>query len=184
MVVRSGACVAAHFGSAASETAVCLKTVGIADRSDRTTFELRGSPGDIDVALDALSALVGLAWWARTTPESAIVRCERAAESRCAAAIATAGDRVAVHPSDCYAAIDVVGPLAEDLLHAAALWNLAAEPALLRAGRDSFEVMVAAEAAEQVWARLIDAGRPFGVACVGLDALDHLAASYRVGLSA
>jgi glycine cleavage system aminomethyltransferase T len=51
MTVRRGRYVAADFGSATSEAAVCLKTVGICDRSDRSTFEIRGAPEAIEDAL-------------------------------------------------------------------------------------------------------------------------------------
>ena len=44
MAPRHGRRVPAHFGSVGAEEAVCLRGVGMADRSDRDTFELRGTP--------------------------------------------------------------------------------------------------------------------------------------------
>jgi glycine cleavage system aminomethyltransferase T len=44
MVERDGRWVAAHFGSPASEAAVCRSRVGLAERSDRATLELSGDP--------------------------------------------------------------------------------------------------------------------------------------------
>ncbi|MGN6522905.1 MAG: hypothetical protein ACTHMZ_06870, partial [Actinomycetes bacterium] len=45
---------------------------------------------------------------------------------------------------------------------------------------DRYEVLTAAADATAVWRRLLEAGRPEGLACVGLDALDRLAASGRL----
>jgi glycine cleavage system aminomethyltransferase T len=183
MVLRHGKRVAAHFGSAASEAAVCLSTVGIADRSDRTTFELHGAPPDVDEALDALKPLETRTWWARTTSRSAIVRCEHADAPRCAAAILPAEGTLAVDVSNRYAAIGLVGPRAADLLRAAECHVPDGQPIVLRDGQDRFELLVDADSGEAVWAHLLEAGGPYRVACVGLDALEHLAASQRVGRS-
>ena len=54
MAERHGRRVPAHFGSAGAEEAVCLRGVGMADRSDRDTFELRGTPSAVESALIAL----------------------------------------------------------------------------------------------------------------------------------
>ena len=51
MASRHGRRVPAHFGSIAAEEAVCLRSVGMADRSDRDTFELRGTPSAVESAL-------------------------------------------------------------------------------------------------------------------------------------
>jgi glycine cleavage system aminomethyltransferase T len=181
MSIRHGRCVAAHFGSAASEAAVCLRTVGIADRSDRTTFELRGAPLDIDEALTALGRLDGRAWSSRTDARNAIVRCEHGDAPRCAAAVLPAEGTLAVDVSDRYAAIGVVGPLAEDLLRVAEFHDVAGPPVVMRDGHGAFELLIQADGAASVWTRLLEAGAPFRVACVGLDALEHLAASRRSG---
>ena len=47
MATRHGRRVPAHFGSVGAEEAVCLRSVGMADRSDRETFELRGAPSAV-----------------------------------------------------------------------------------------------------------------------------------------
>jgi glycine cleavage system aminomethyltransferase T len=179
MAIRHGRCVAAHFGSAASETAVCLRTVGIADRSERTTFELRGAPGDVDEALAALGRSEATAWWARTTARTAIVRCEYVDAPGCGAAVRVAEGTLAIDVSSRYAAIGVIGPLAEDLLRAATFDDGGGRPTVMRDGQGALELLVDAREAERVWARLLEAGAPFRVACVGLDALEHLAASHR-----
>jgi len=178
MVIRHGKCVAAHFGSAASEAAVCLQTVGIADRSDRTTFELRRAPHDLDEALAAVACQRVKLWSAR---ENAIVRCEATDSSTCAASLLDLGGTLVADVSDRYAAIGVIGPLAADLLASAQRNDRESKPIVLRDGMTSFELLVSAETGPAVWAQLLVVGAQFRVACVGLDALEHLAASHRVG---
>jgi hypothetical protein len=180
MVQRHGRCVAAHFGSAAAEAAVCLKTVGIADRFDRTTLELRGAPSDVDEALAALSELSAVAWWVRTTPHEALVRCEHGDSPRCSAAILGA-EGIAVVITNDYAAIGVLGPQAEELLRCTEFDGPAGQPIVLHDARGSLELLIDARRGEVVWAQLLTAGAQFGVACIGLDAVEHLAASRRVG---
>jgi glycine cleavage system aminomethyltransferase T len=180
MTVRHGRCVAADFGSAASEAAVCVKTVGICDRFDRTTFDLRGGPDDLEHALAAIDPLAGRAWWTRTSRHRAIVRCEQRDQLRCATALREV-DKAAVDDiSERYAAIGVVGPCAVNLLRAASLGAYEDQPLVLYIGPDTFEVLVDAADGPAVWSRLLRAGARLGVACVGLDALEHLAASGRI----
>jgi glycine cleavage system aminomethyltransferase T len=175
MIIRHGRCVAAHFGSAASEAAVCLSTVGIADRSDRTTFELRGAPQDVALAL---AALRDRAWSMRTSSRSAIVRCEHQDASACAAAVIPADGALVVDVSDRYAAIAVVGPRSAALLNAVA-FAPGGRPLVLRDRRDGLELLTEAADGVALWNQLLEAGARFRAACVGLDALEHLAASHR-----
>jgi glycine cleavage system aminomethyltransferase T len=181
MVSRYGRCVAAHFGSAASETAVCLSTVGIADRADRATFELHGAPEDVDLALAALAPLCDRTWWARTTSRSAIVRCDHSQKPACSGALERAEGTSVVDVTGRYAAIGVIGPRAADLLSSADFHTPEGQPILLRDGPNSLELLVDGEIAPALWGQLLEAGAPLSIACVGLDALEHLAASHRVG---
>ncbi len=181
MVNRHGKCIAGHFGSATSEAAVCLQTVGIADRSDRMTLEVRGAPDDLDEALAAVARQRTKAWSARAKAGSALVRCEATDASTCAASLHAVEGTLIVDVSERYAAIGVIGPLASDLLAAAQLDDADVTPVVLRDGANSFELLVSADTGPAVWARLLVVGAQFRVACVGLDALEHLAASHRVG---
>ena len=111
MGVRHGRLVAAHFGSVASETAVCLRSVGLADGFGRA-----GVPDD-------------------------------------------------------RLALLLLGPRAEDVVQAAGL-DARADP-------DGYEVLVPRDAAAEAWHRLLQAGEPLGITCVGFDALEHLAVAGR-----
>jgi hypothetical protein len=186
MVTRHGRRVAAHFGSATSEASVCLSTVGIADRSDRTTLEARGAPGDLDVALASLAALPSRPWFTRLSPGSALVRCEGADAPRCRAALAAWEGITLLERDRELAAIGVIGPRAEELLRAEELVRAegrgaeGAAPILVRENDTAFELIVPAAQGPAQWEALLELGAPFQVACVGLEALEHLAVSRRV----
>ena len=52
---------------------------------------------------------------------------------------------------------------------------------VVQEGDATVELLVPAAHGPALWHRLLEAGEPFGVACVGLDALEHLAASEHLG---
>jgi glycine cleavage system aminomethyltransferase T len=170
MVERHGRRVAANFGARAGEEAACLKAVGIADRSDRTTLEVRG---DVDTALLALAAIGERAWSSYAGSERAVVRCEYEDTAACLAALGPdARDATAR-----YAAIAVVGPNAEALLDAA---DLPSSSVTLHETGLFWEILVPPALGPVVWDQLLEVGTPLGVACVGLDAIENLSASKRL----
>jgi glycine cleavage system aminomethyltransferase T len=171
MFTRHGRQVAAHFGSRAGEEAVCLAHVGLADRSDRTTLEVRG---DIDAALLELASLGERAWSSYAGRDRALVRCEFADASACLTALSAFGARDATRE---FAAMAVVGPQAQALLSGADLPSSAItlhETGLL------YEVLVPAAQGPQVWDLLLDEGADYSIACVGLEAIEHLTATRRL----
>jgi glycine cleavage system aminomethyltransferase T len=177
MVSRHDHWLAASFGSPATEAAVCLASVGIADRSDRGTLELRGAPDDIDSALLELS--VGArAWFTWGGPRSAIVRCEHDQRGACQAAVRRTDGAACVDVSDRYAAIAVVGPKAAELLEGLS-FDPANPPITVSEGANSFELLIDVQRGPMLWAALLTAGAPLHVASVGLDAIEHLTASHR-----
>jgi hypothetical protein len=180
MMKRHDRWVAANFGSATSEAAVCLRTVGIADRFDRTTLELRGSPEDVDLALMGLSRQETRSWWARPTSRNAIVRCERGDRAACLDALTPAEGIVAVDLSNRTAAIGVIGPRAAQLLGACNFKAHGTPPIVLREAETVFEIIVPAAQGPALWKKLLATGVQFQVACVGLDALARLDASRRL----
>ena len=170
MVERHGRRVALEFGSRAGEEAVCLKAVGLGDRSDRTTLEVRG---DVDAALLGLASLGERAWSSYVSPEKALVRCEYEDTEACLAAVGPSA-------RDCtreYAAMAVVGPNAEALLESA---DLPSSAVTLHEAGLLYEVLVPAAQGPQVWDLLLEEGAPLQIACVGLEAIEHLTATRRL----
>ena len=180
MIKRHGLYVAAHYGSPTSEAAVCLSTVGIADRFDRTTLELRGAPEDVELALSGLVRAPIRNWWSRLTAQSAIVRCEQPDTAQCLEALIPVEGTVAVDLSNRYAAIAVIGPRAAELLAACDFEAQRTKPIVLREAEVAFEVLALSADGSAQWEMLLAVGVPFQIACVGLDALAHLAASRRL----
>ena len=177
IVKRDGWYLASDFGSVASEMAVCLSTVGITDRSDRATLELRGAPADVDRALSLLADPPWRVRWLRRNSRTALVRCERIDVSRFAAAMAPAEGTAVVDLSQRYAAVGIIGPRADELLHTVELAKLGLEVMVLRDSQKSYELVISAGDGPALWSHLLAAGAAFGVACVGFDALERLSVS-------
>ncbi len=170
---RHGRRVPAHFGSTAAEEAVCQRGVGMADRSDRETFELRGTPEAIEQALVSLG---DQAWASFVAPDRAIVRCEADESSACVAVLRDLADVTAHERTSVYAAIGLIGPRASELLNEV---DLSPSGLIIRESRDSFEILLPVAHGPQLWDYLVEAGGDYDLACVGHDALDRLAASRR-----
>ena len=201
MVSRAGRSVAADFGSIVGEVAVCRHTVGLVDRSDRMTFELRGEAHALDAATKALTGRrvgrgtavhVDDGWVCRLSPELLLVRCEACDAERCRVTVtAAAGEGVALRDvCEQYAAVGLVGPHAEDLLRGMGLPEgtpiarvaVGGVPALLLRENDHlFEVIEESGRAREVWEALRDAGRAHGISCVGCDALAEVHAAQLLG---
>jgi hypothetical protein len=199
---RHGRLVAAHYGSVATEMAICLKAAGLALRPDLEAFELTGEPVALaELLASSLDALppapgeardVGGVWVGRLGAAHAIVIGVPLALERMTRML----DRAAVPgvergARDEAAAISLVGPRALDLLGVAGLVPAGERPTVNRArfvesdvvvlshGRGWFTVVAPAASAELLWAALLSAGRSFGAVPVGCDAIDRLAASHR-----
>jgi glycine cleavage system aminomethyltransferase T len=179
---RDGRTVVAHYGSITAELAVCCRGVGLADRSDRATLELRGTRDEIHRALLELGTLGDAVWWARLSRTRVIVRCERADRGACLAAIGRDAI-VTVHDLDAeLAAVTLVGRFAEELLAAAYLDEDPDATVVLRDRRGGIELLLPRRLGPALWSRLLDAGEPFAVACVGLDAIEQLTVSRELSL--
>jgi glycine cleavage system aminomethyltransferase T len=173
IVVRHGRRVAADFGSVASEMAVCTSSVGLTDRFGRVTLDVRGAQDAVLTALERLDALAGRAWAARRGPNRAVVRCEPDDDEACRAAL-DGQDVLVIETTADYAALGLIGPRAADVLRDARL-DEAPFAASVLTERGSFEVLVPRPLGPDVWAQLLRCGAAFGIACVGYDALEHLA---------
>ena len=199
---RDGHVVVASYGSVPGEIAVCMKSVGIADRSDYGVFELRGAAALLDRALVARLGDPPLApgsarrlrnvWFVRVEPRRALLVGPHAAlasgpqigKPRDAAELthANIGATIAV--------LNVIGPRAVRLMAAAelpddlAIGAVGRDPrdaaviAILRESQRRLLVLVRAPDADAFWARLLAAGEPLGASFVGCDALTLIGAAH------
>ena len=195
-----GHAVVAHYGSVHGEIAVCMKSVGLADRSDYGVFELRGDREMLDRALTARLGDPPLAigsgrrlrsvWYLRLGARTALLAGPHSALEPLAA-IERGRARSPVPHRDIgatLAIVAIVGPRAMRLLAAAGLPGelpigaLGADAgggvvAIVRESQRRYLALVRADAADACWARLLTAGEPLGAAFVGYDALTLLNAS-------
>ena len=197
---RDGHTVVAHYGSISAEIAVCMKSVGLADHSDYGVLELRGEREALDRALVARFGDPPLAvgngrrlhgvWYLRMDAHHTLLVGPHAA---LASEAATAYGRDRSEPcrdiGASLAIVGIVGPRATRLLVAAGLPGelpigaIGTAPgdrnfvAILRESQRRYLALVRADAADDVWVRLLTAGAPLGAAFVGYDALTLLNAS-------
>lgn len=201
LVERDGHSIAADYGSVPGEIAVCMKAVGLADRSDCGAFELRGDQSPLDRALSARLGdpppAPGTArrqrgvWYARLQARRALMIGPHAALAS-GPPIGTGRDRSELSHKDLGATLSIlsiVGPRASRLLIAAqlpgelAIGAVGQDPsdagvvAILRESQRRFLALVRAPAADAFWDRLVSAGEPLGAAFVGSDALTLMGAS-------
>ncbi len=199
---RDGHTIVAHYGSVHGEMAVCVRSVGLADRSDYGVLELRGDRELLDRALSARLGDPPLAvrtgrrlqgvWYLRLDARHTLLVGPHAAlASR--PAIGRGRDRSDLPRRDVGASlaiVAIVGPRAARLLDAAklpgellsigAIGGDAGDSnvvAILRESQRSYLALIRAGAADAIWARLLSAGEPLGAAFVGYDALTLLHAS-------
>jgi len=175
MAERHGRRVPAHFGSTSTEEAVCLHSVGMADRSDRDTFELRGTPSAVE---NALVALGEYAWCSFVDADRALARCEHEHAEACSSLVSGLPDLVAANRTTAFAAIGLIGPRAKELLMAI---DLNPSGVIIQEALGCYEVITPAAHGPELWEYLLEAGAPYDLACVGHDALDRLAAAHRTG---
>ncbi len=200
IVNRRGADVAAHFGSSAAELAVCIQTVGLADRSDLGKILVTGKAAGVaqlvrrmtETSLAAEGVVLSDgAWWCAAAPDRVIVVCEPTTCGRLLDMLRTQARRLpgveVTDGSTAWNAIAVVGRSAMQLL--AALKALGPDGAvrtaapfgratiagaevhvLLQSDRRAL-LVVEAFGAGRVWREVEDAGRPLGLSLVGADAV-------------
>ena len=202
---RDGHAVAAHFGSAATEMAVCVKRVGLAVRSDLDALELSGPEpwlsGFLTAALGQEVPSPGRAaraagtWCCRVAPTRAVVVAPWSATARWRRFVREAsvtGSPVAcTDRSDSATALTLVGPRVDRLLRDVGLepdlpvngvregWFAESPALLLRERPDRYLIVVDADCAGAAFAELFAAGGEVGLSMVGAEALERLAAAPR-----
>jgi hypothetical protein len=201
LTTRDGRMIVALYGSVPGEIAVCMKSVGLADRSDLGTLDLRGATSPLDRALaDRLgdpapgpgtARRLRSVWYLRLDARRALlVGPHRALASE--AAIGRGRDRSELPRHDIGSSvsiISVIGPRVGRLLGAAglpddlAIGAVARDPddpsvlAILREEQRRVLILVRRSAVDALWHRLLAAGEPLQAAFVGSDALTLLGAS-------
>jgi glycine cleavage system aminomethyltransferase T len=208
MVLRDGHPVAAHFGSPATEVAVCVKRVGLAVRSDLAALDVVGpEPWLATFLADALGRQVpslGRArqiagtWCCRVAsdratviaPWSSIARWTRIVRE----AVITGSPIACTDRSDSATALTLVGPRVGRVLADVGLhddlpvegiregWFADSPTLLLRESAERYLLLVDAEQAGEAWRELLDAGRSLGLSMVGAEALERLAAAPAAGI--
>ncbi len=198
---RDGHVVVALYGSTHGEIAACMTHVGLADRSDVGTLEVRGGRSPLDRALAARLGdpppAAGTArrqrgvWYLRLDTRRTLIVGAHGVLSGLAP-LGTSSDRadlVTRDISDSIATVSVVGPRAARLLTAAGLPGdleigaIGRDPgdasviAILRESQRSVLILVRTLAINAFWGRLLPVGEPLGAAMVGCDALALLAAA-------
>jgi glycine cleavage system aminomethyltransferase T len=196
---REGTSVAVHYGSPAGELAVCVRAVGIVDRSQLSKLVIEAPPSQLGLLTSRLTggtlapggALHAAgAWWCADSEESVTVVCEPRVAQRLQ-------DRVrehAVHYAvltvrDCtadYAAIELLGPATRMLLATLGVFGESGDPRtvppftagtiagcevrwLLQSDHRALAIVQAGSAGE-VWKAIERGGRPYGISCVGSEA--------------
>ncbi|MBV9804223.1 MAG: hypothetical protein JO130_13570 [Solirubrobacterales bacterium] len=195
--VRAGKPVAVHFGSAAAELAVCVRAVGLVDRSDLSVLALEAPPAQLSALMNRLVGATvspgGLvctrsAWWCGERPDRIIV----VSDSRTAGRLADAQHGVAARHvtvrdlSRRLAPLSLLGRSTGRVLAALGVYGPAGDPRHAtpfgRASLDGIAVdwllqsdhralaLVPREHAGEAWLAIKRAGRPFGISCVGHEA--------------
>lgn len=207
---RNGHPVAIHYGSAAGELSVCVSAVGLVDRSDLCKLEIETPGDRASAELSSRVAGAELhrggavwadgSWWCWTAPNRILVLTDRGTGRRLV-------ERLRIHAlhhvvrsiqdrSAKLAGIGLLGPGAREVLAAVGAYGPSGDPRLappfgsrtvagvevswlLESDRSAVAV-VARDRAADVWRALEQAGRPFGISCVGQEAAGRYALVERV----
>ncbi len=208
-VLRGGHTVIAHYGSVATEVAVCVKHAGIVERPELGMLELRGPEAWLEHLLaTALGKLapaahtaveVGGTWCARPAADRVLIAAPQASVGRWRRVVqrsVVSGGRVVCADVRGMRAVTLIGPRAARVLAAAGVCDgllpgatvaglLADAPAVVVCeAPDRFLLLVEAETGAAAWRALGDAGAPYGLGRAGRDAYDRLSAASRPALLA
>jgi glycine cleavage system aminomethyltransferase T len=207
---QHGRSVAVNYGSAAGELAVCVSAVGLHDRSELTKLVLEAPPAQLEhlAARFAGGAVAvggalqtGGTWWCGLASDQIVVLCESAPGERLRERLRTHTLHhvaLTVHDhSDDWATLALIGRATRKLLSALGVYGESGDPRavspftagtvqgvpinwLLASDREAL-ALVPREQAGAVWRALEDAGRPFGISCVGQEAASRYMLRERFG---
>jgi glycine cleavage system aminomethyltransferase T len=205
VIDHEGRAVTAHYGSVATEVAVCRKSVGLAVRSELRILEVTGREPWLERLLSRAlggrvpeigsAAVAGGAWCARPDGEHALVIGPSGAVERwrrvAREAVIGGSPITATERTDDWAPLSLIGPKAPRLLEMAALpgdlplrgLDLGAvdgaSTLVLRAGPEHWLLLLDGAFASEALHALLEAGRSVGLSLVGCEAVGRLAAAAR-----
>jgi glycine cleavage system aminomethyltransferase T len=201
---RDGRPAVIHYGSPAGELAVCVRAVGLLDRSDLAKLVIEAAPAQLTQLVTRMtgatvaiggSLLADGAWWCGAAEGRVIVVCEPAVGSRLLAGLRAqrlrhVGVSVTDRTQD-WAAIELLGRNTAKVLATLGIYGESGDPRLAPpfgfrpvAGIDAFWLLesdrqalalVPDAFAGHAWRAIELAGRPFGISCVGSEAARRFA---------
>jgi glycine cleavage system aminomethyltransferase T len=206
VVDRDGRPVTAHYGSVATEIAVCRKSVGLAVRTELRILEVCGREPWLErllartlggrVPAVGSAAVAAGTWCCRVDerralivgPSGAVERWRRVARE----AVIGGSPITAAELTDAFAPLSLIGPKAVRLLDMAG-FDAAGVPVggvvagavegaravVLRAGPDHWLALLDGDDAPAACHALLEAGRAVGLTLVGCEAVGRLAAAAR-----
>jgi glycine cleavage system aminomethyltransferase T len=206
---RAGRTTAVSYGSPPGELAVCLRAVGLADRSELTKLGL-SAPAGLGELVERITGSrlavggalhAGGAWWCAASPARIVVLAEPTAGARIRERLRTESRHLALTVEDHsaeWAAIELIGRRARKVLAALGIYGDTGDPRRVPPFRTApvkgIEVawllqsdqralaLVPREHAAATWRAIEEAGRPFGLSCVGEDAASRYRLLERTGL--
>jgi glycine cleavage system aminomethyltransferase T len=210
VVSLDGRAVTAHYGSVATEVAVCRKSVGLAVRTELRMLEVCGREPWLERLLSRALAgrvpAVGTAavaagtWCLRVDdrralvvgPSGAVERWRRVARE----AVIGGSPIAAAELTDLRVAVSLIGPKAARLLQLAGLAGFdvpvggvvagsveGVAAVVLRVSSDHWLAVLDADGAPQACRALLEAGRTVDLTLVGCEAVGRLAAAARPALA-
>jgi glycine cleavage system aminomethyltransferase T len=199
---RDGQSCPAHYGSPAGELGVCIRTVGLADRCDLGKLRLTGSASGVRALVRAVTgvalepqgvAVTGTTWWCAAAPDDIVVLVDATRRAQLVAVLGAQARRFAgvdvEDVSRSFAAIALVGPRTGAVLAALGALGPGGDPRVavpfagVTAGGVAARVLLQSDRrallladpadADRLWHVLVDAGRPHGLSCVGVEAVER-----------
>jgi glycine cleavage system aminomethyltransferase T len=197
--MRHGRPTVLHYGSPAGELAVCIRAIGLLDRSELTKLVVEAPPAQLSHLVARMTGAAVApggalhadgAWWCGAAEGQVVVVCAPQVGERLLRRLrAQTIHQVAVTTHDRmleWAAIGVVGRGAARLLSALGVYGASGDPRraapftshplggtdalwLLESDRRAL-ALVPVQAAGAAWRAIEQAGRPFGISCVGTEA--------------
>lgn len=204
MATRGGQPVAINFGSAAAELAVCVRAVGLVDRSELVKLVLEATPAQLETLMQRLTGgtvvpggvvPAGGAWWCGEAPGRVFVLSDRQAGPRLLERLRTEAlchvTTQVREVSGELAAIGLLGRGTGRVLNALGVYGASGEvrrarpfargwvediPAwwLLQSDRRAIALVSRVDAGA-AWLAIERAGHPFGISCVGYEAASRYA---------